>query len=85
MDSCRRGDLVGEFNEPYLCHTASDAVLVADWLNARMLLRHAGVFSPMLLQPQPRGPGDAVYAGGALYVLSRSYDGRKITKYVPKE
>ena len=75
----------GEFIFPLICHTGSDAVLVADLHNYRLQLRHAGEWSRVLLEPEPMWPQDAVYVGGALFVLSNYPVGNpKIIKYVPK-
>ena len=55
---------------PYLCHTGSDAVLVADWWNNRLKLQNERKWSHVLLEPLPLRPRDAVYISGALFVLS---------------
>ena len=74
----------GEFVYPYMCHNVSDAILVADFSNHRLQLQHAGEWSHVQLDHLPLWPRDAVYAGGALFVLS-SYvaANQRIIKYIP--
>ena len=81
------GDLVNVNNTSgytRLCHTGSDAVLVAEWLNNRLTLQSEGDWSNVLLKP-PVLPFDAVYIGGSLFVLSESgFGNNRIIKYVAK-
>ena len=82
VHTTQRGEGLGEFDYPVLCHTGSNAVLVADFWNHRIQLCHEGRWSRALLKPQPPCPIDVVYAGGILYVLSGPFDDIKIVKYV---
>ena len=84
------GDLVNVMKTngyPRLCHTGSDAVLVAEWLNNHLMLQNNGDWSRVLLKPPPLIPRDAVYVGGSLFVLSEwNFAIRKdrIIKYIRK-
>ena len=71
---------------PYLCHTGSDAVLVTEWLNNHLMLQNEGDTSHVLLERQSERPRDAVYIGGALFVLGRNSANseNRIIKYVCK-
>ena len=69
---------------PHLCHTGSDAMLVSDCLNDRMMLKNEGEKSYVLLEPPPAWPCDAAYIGGALFVLSEQELCYKLIKYVVK-
>ena len=72
----------GEFILPRLCHTDSDAVLVADG-NCQLQLRHAGEWSRVLLEPWMEHPIDAVYAAGSLFVLTGYYGfTKRIIQYI---
>ena len=85
VQTTKNGSGIGEFVHPFICHNSSDAVLVGDFANARLQLRHAGEWSRMLLEPQPLWPLDAVYIGGALFVLCHDIFGEndRIIKYTP--
>ena len=83
------GDIVNYVKNdgyPFLCHTGSDALLVAEMFNNRMMLQVEGKWSHVLLEPPPTSPDDAVYIGGSLFVLGRNVDNdtARIIKYVAK-
>ena len=84
------GDLVNIVKNngyPRLCHTGSDAVLVAEWWRNRLELQVEGNSSHVLLEPEPRQPRDAVYIGGAVFVLSvldPDFSKYRKAKYVAK-
>ena len=84
------GDLVNVMKTngyPRLCHTGSDAVLVAEWLNNYLRLQNEGNWSQVLLRPPPLIPRDAVYVGGSLFVLSEwnlTIRKDRIIKYIRK-
>ena len=78
------GSGIGVFDFPQMCHTGTDTILVADWENDCLQLRHEGKWSYVRLTPPPKNPRDVVYTGGALFVLS-SYQktNQRISKYLP--
>ena len=83
------GDLVHSIKSSVrhlqLCHTGSDAVLVAVFWNNRLKLQNNGKWSRVLLGSNHIWPRDAAYIGGALFVLSAwDSDKHRIIKYVYK-
>ena len=83
------GDLVhvtnfGLYPYPRLCKTESNAVLVAAWEEgSRLYLGYERKWSRVLLDLEPKWSRDAVYVGGALFVLSSfNHNTTKIIKYV---
>ena len=83
------GDLVHSLKYnfyPRLCHTGSDAVLVAQWWDSSLELQNEGELSHVLLEPPPKLPRDAVFIGGALFALEWLSNSsiNRIIKYVCK-
>ena len=83
------GDLVNKTNcgpasYPHLCKTESDAVLEAACGQGHLYLRHKTGRSLVSITPErPVWPRDAVYVGGALFVLLEfGLNTDKIIKYV---
>ena len=71
-----------QFKWPHLCSTASDSILVAENGSNRLQLLHNDKWLRVQLKPKPMSPRDAVYVGGALFVLSNHVFQAAVTKYV---